>query len=398
MANPTDIVDTTEGGRLTSSESTTLDGITTGKVPKKTATGFEDSDPYNPAAAAITGGTATGLTQLATTAASSTLLGGAAASATSSLAVLSSKTLAAPAAGSLWDGVANQASTLTVTMGAGAVTITALKAVNLYGPTILTGTGAGALTVTDAYNVYIGAAPVAGSGTGTTTLTNAWSLGVEGAVKITGALRLTNNDGGTGMKFGCIYNVNSNKQFGIGDADTPTSYFRIVCAGPQLLMDAIFNGVESVLTLGNTASGIAFAGSISSTDLYTRASATSAVLNKCVFANSVAVTGATAITTATGFNLVSFSAPTITGNTATCAISLAATVYISGAPIASTNVTIAKPYSLWIDAGLPRIDSTTANGSVAVVLGAIGPAGANTTVQEWLTIDINGTTRYLPCF
>ena len=64
MANPTDIVDTTEGGRLTSSESTTLDGITTGKVPKKTATGFEDSDPYNPAAAAVTGGTATGLTKL----------------------------------------------------------------------------------------------------------------------------------------------------------------------------------------------------------------------------------------------------------------------------------------------------------------------------------------------
>ena len=140
--------------------------------------------PYNPAAVAIEGGTATGLTALATTAASSTLLGGAAASATSSLAVLSSKTLAAPAAGSLWDGIANRASTLTVTMGAGAVTITALKAVNLYGPTILTGTGAGALTVTNAYNVYIGAAPVAGSGTGATTLTNSWSLGVAGAVQI----------------------------------------------------------------------------------------------------------------------------------------------------------------------------------------------------------------------
>ena len=51
-------------GELTSGESTTLDGITTGKVPKKTATGFEDSDPYNPAALAATGGTATGLTKL----------------------------------------------------------------------------------------------------------------------------------------------------------------------------------------------------------------------------------------------------------------------------------------------------------------------------------------------
>ena len=62
MANPTDIVDTTEGGRLTSSESTTLDTITVGKVPKKTATGFEDSDPYDPAAVAIEGGTIGGIT------------------------------------------------------------------------------------------------------------------------------------------------------------------------------------------------------------------------------------------------------------------------------------------------------------------------------------------------
>jgi hypothetical protein len=85
------------------------------------------------------------------------------------------------------------------------------------------------------------------------------------------------------------------------------------------------------------------------------------------------------------------------GDTATCAISFAASLYVSGAPIASTNVAIAKAYAAWI-AGLTRIDSTTPNGSVAVVLGAIGPTGANTTVQEWLTIDINGTTRYLPCF
>lgn len=48
--------------------------------------------------------------------------------------------------------------------------------------------------------------------------------------------------------------------------------------------------------------------------------------------------------------------------------------------------------------GLPRIDSTSANGTVATVLGALGPAGAGTTVAEWLTVSINGTTRYIPCF
>ena len=79
-------------------------------------------------------------------------------------------------------------------------------------------------------------------------------------------------------------------------------------------------------------------------------------------------------------------------------ITTACTFYISGAPAAGTNATITTAYSLWIDAGLPRVDSTTANGSVATVLGSVGPTGSNTTVQEWLTLDINGTTRYIPCF
>lgn len=43
--------------------------------------------------------------------------------------------------------------------------------------------------------------------------------------------------------------------------------------------------------------------------------------------------------------------------------------------------------------------SFTANGTTATLLGSVGPAGANTTVQEWLTIlDASGNTRYIPCF
>lgn len=79
-------------------------------------------------------------------------------------------------------------------------------------------------------------------------------------------------------------------------------------------------------------------------------------------------------------------------------ITNAATLYIDAAPAAGANATITNAYSLWIDAGLPRIDSTSANNTVATVLGSVGPTGANTTVQEWLTIDINGTTRYIPCW
>lgn len=63
------------------------------------------------------------------------------------------------------------------------------------------------------------------------------------------------------------------------------------------------------------------------------------------------VTGNTAITTAAGFNKIAFYAPTITGNTATCTITNAATVYISGAPIAGANVAITNPTALVVGSG-----------------------------------------------
>ena len=108
-------------------------------------------------------------------------LGGAAGTVTSTLAILASQTLAAPAAGSVWDGLRVEASTLTAKMGAGNVTIAALAATHHYQPTITTAGGVGLLTVTDAYTMYVDAPPV---GAGAATLTNAWSLGVVGAVQL----------------------------------------------------------------------------------------------------------------------------------------------------------------------------------------------------------------------
>lgn len=41
----------------------------------------------------------------------------------------------------------------------------------------------------------------------------------------------------------------------------------------------------------------------------------------------------------------------------------------------------------------------SANGTVATVLGSVGPTGAGTAVAKWLTIvDNGGVTRYIPCF
>lgn len=48
--------------------------------------------------------------------------------------------------------------------------------------------------------------------------------------------------------------------------------------------------------------------------------------------------------------------------------------------------------------GSINTNQTTANGSVATAMSSVGPTGSHTTIQEWLTITINGTTRYIPCF
>ena len=48
---------------------------------------------------------------------------------------------------------------------------------------------------------------------------------------------------------------------------------------------------------------------------------------------------------------------------------------------------------------LTNSTSTVANGSVATVLGSLGPAGASTTVRKWWTLkDSGGTSYYIPLF
>jgi hypothetical protein len=108
-------------------------------------------------------------------------------------------------------------------------------------------------------------------------------------------------------------------------------------------------------------------------------------------AHSVTITGGY---TSQRFN--KFMINTITAGSA-LTVTNGATVYIEGAPAVGGSAVVTNKYSLWIDAGLPRIDSTTANGSGTATWVSVVP-GSNTTVQEWLTIDINGTTRYVPCF
>jgi hypothetical protein len=89
----------------------------------------------------------------------------------------------------------------------------------------------------------------------------------------------------------------------------------------------------------------------------TIASAAGAVYDGIKFAASaVSITGNTGIATAAGFNFTTIQAPTIAGDTATCAITHAATLTVTAAPIAGANVTIANPYAFWVQAGNTRLD------------------------------------------
>jgi hypothetical protein len=75
----------------------------------------------------------------------------------------------------------------------------------------------------------------------------------------------------------------------------------------------------------------------------------------------------------------------------------------SGAFTATLTLTwsSAPALSLQPGGGTLQIGSgcVAANGSVATVLGSLGPAGSHTTVQEWMAVKTaGGTTRYIPCF
>lgn len=179
---------------------------------------------------------------------------------------------------------------------------------------------------------------------------------------------------------------------GFVGASTITNAVGINVVGPPV------EGTNAVMT---NVSWMTF-GTVGGVSAFTYASAASFKYRIVeVVGDTVTITGSTNNTLTTPA-VCALSLPIITVSAGTAhTMANAATFYIAGAPLAGGlgPLTITKAYSLWIDAGLPRIDSVTANGTTACVLTATsGPAAAQTAVQEWLTIDINGTTRFIPCW
>lgn len=84
---------------------------------------------------------------------------------------------------------------------------------------------------------------------------------------------------------------------------------------------------------------------------------------------------------------VRFSAPTYNGDVAgALTITNAATVYISGAPVQGTNMTLSNTHALWVDAGNVRFDGTLNSTGGGALTGTWSDLGIVTTV------DLNGGT------
>lgn len=134
----------------------------------------------------------------------------------------------------------------------------------------------------------------------------------------------------------------------------------------------------------------------------TVASATSGTLNAVDFsANTVTITGNTAITTAGGFNYLTVGQPTYTAASAV-AITNGATVMIAAAPTVAGSATLTNAYALWVAAGSSRFDGVvrgTVNGALS---SSTGPAaqfngtwvtgGDATTTKPYFLIEPTGTT------
>lgn len=259
--------------------------------------------------------------------------------------VSSMRTITAPVALSTWNANAFLASTLTLTVGG--VAPTSLFCTIFEAPTI-TQTAGVAYVIPTAATVYIAGPPVAGAGGGgTPTLTATSALIVAGNTRVTSGALFVSGYGGVAAAAAIFFGA------------AATDYIYRDGATGAIALRA--TGADFTFTSGGAYGGAAMSIGIAHTSqtalkiLATRSNIPSAagfVWNGIdIVACTVGFTGNTGIATATGVNLVSVAAPTYNGNLAGLVIANAATVYISGPPIAGVNTTITNTAALIVGSG-----------------------------------------------
>jgi hypothetical protein len=95
------------------------------------------------------------------------------------------------------------------------------------------------------------------------------------------------------------------------------------------------------------------------------ASAAAATWNAILVDTDATITGVDNVLTATGFNMVTLKAPTLTN--ASILVVRAATFYVEGAPVAAGGMNLPQPLALWVDSGESRFDGTVFIGGDANV-------------------------------
>lgn len=315
----------------------------------------------------------------------------------------------------------------TKTWAAGA--IATQRAVRIAAPTY---NFASASTITDAATFYIDAAPAAG---GAATISSAWAIWIDaGQSRFDAAIQMAQGsyytfqgDTTTGLQrrsagvAGLI--AAGNGELFVDNVGTATANGRFSTPAGASTNTAyqFVNDVDSGMyssaadNVGLVAGGnVVFASSTTSASMTWAVATSGSPVHLTV--NGAAHTTLTASTEAPDIKFalnrtVQFAAGALAtqrafqilaptyGFDSASTLSDAATLYIDRAPQVGSGATITRAYSLWIDAGVPRIDSVTANDTTACVFTAnVGPVGANTAIQEWLTININGTARFIPCW
>lgn len=109
-------------------------------------------------------------------------------------------------------------------------------------------------------------------------------------------------------------------------------------------------------------------------------SAAGATWNAMHVTPDVTVTGATNITTAAGFNMVAFDAPTISSASA-LTITTAATLYIAGPPVGggAGPATITNAYAINVNSGIVRVNGKYQGWSLGVKTIELDPSGNSLT-------------------
>lgn len=286
----------------------------------------------------------------------------------------------------------------------------------------------GGSTITDGATVAISGAPVAGTNA---TITNPMALRVESGVSSFGGAVGINNKFPSKTLYvnsslatdGIVIDSSGGNPFlGVAVSGTNKCSLGVSTSAGAYLLDSASNDVCLRADDGTKQVRIG-AGSNKST-----AQATSTAFN--IGAPTVVSSGTPTLMTVTGaahtgqtlstevpqinFNLaqtrqwatgnfaaqreVKIAAPTYSAVGAST-ITAAATLYVSGAPSAGTNMTLTNTYSAWFGSSI-RIDNTIAlGGGAAPTLGTIGGSGPATAAQNsWIQFDDATGKKWVPAW